>query len=65
VNDKKDVNGGNFKGMKCLLCYTSHVHVFNIRNKKGLMGENMKKTTSRAKVKILFKDYIFHITTFY
>ncbi len=61
MNDEKDVHGGNFQGMKCLLCYTSPVHVFNLRNKKGLIGESMKKKASCAKVKVPSNDYIFHI----
>jgi hypothetical protein len=29
------------------------------------MGESMKKRANHAKVKVLSKDYIFHITIFY
>jgi hypothetical protein len=73
VNDDKDVKRGNFQVMKCLLCYTNPVHVFNIRNKKGLIGESMKKqpivprlksfprttfSTSQLSINLY---YIFHI----
>jgi hypothetical protein len=29
------------------------------------MGESMKNNNSNAKVKVLFKDYIFHMAIFY
>jgi hypothetical protein len=31
----------------------------------GLWGENMKKGAKRAKVKVHFKDFIFHMAVFY
>jgi hypothetical protein len=65
VNDERDANGGNFQVMRCFLYYTNPVHVFNLRNKKCLMGESMKKIANHAKVKNLSKDYIFHIAIFY
>jgi hypothetical protein len=30
-----------------------------------MWGKNMKKGTGRAKVKVLSKDYIFHMAIFY
>jgi hypothetical protein len=47
--------------INCHVCNQSFIFNFMI----GLWGENMKKGVSRAKVKVFFKDCIFHTAIFY